>query len=216
MTETQDKNKKSKTKKPQADRSNYWAFIMYPDSAPKNWKDILTEYHLNIIVSPLHNKDINPMTEEPKKPHWHCLVLYESLKSERQVQKIVDSVHGAKPIMCESVNGSIRYMTHIDNPEKAQYKKEDITVIGSYDIDEAFTRSIDKYANIGAMIDYIEDNNITEFFMFLKYCRANNQVWFKALCDSSFLIREYITSKRNYVKDQILNGSYVGDDENDN
>lgn len=182
-------------------RTRNWAFIMYPDSAPTNWREILENFHINIIVSPLHDKDINPTTNEPKKPHWHVVLNFDSVKTIKQVEEIANSVKGTKPIKVESINGAIRYFTHIDNPEKAQYKREDITNIGSFDIDEPFKRSIDKYNTIAAMVDYIEAHNETEFFKFFLYCKNNNQEWFKALCDSSYVIREYIKSRRNFIKD---------------
>lgn len=182
-------------------KTRNWAFIMYPDSAPTNWREILTNYHINVIVSPLHDKDINPTTNEPKKAHWHVVLNFDSVKTIRQVEEIANSVNGTNPIKVESINGAIRYFTHIDNPEKAQYKREDITNIGSFDIDEPFKRSIDKYNYISEMIDFIETNNVNEFFQFMLYCKNENQEWFKALCDSSYVIREYIKSRRNYYKD---------------
>lgn len=193
MTDTTKKNKEIRTR--------IWSFIAYPDSAPSNWKDILTDFHINIVVSPLHDKDINPTTNEPKKPHWHIILIFDGVKTQSQVEAISKAVNGTIPIRVESVNGAIRYLIHIDNPEKAQYKREDILNIGSYDIDEAFRRSIDKYNTIADMLDYIEVNNINEFFQFMLYCRNENQDWFKALCDSSYVIREYIKSRRNYYKD---------------
>lgn len=41
----------------------YWAFVLYPESAPENWKDILQETGLSCCVSPLHDKDTNPTGE---------------------------------------------------------------------------------------------------------------------------------------------------------
>ncbi len=188
-------------------KTRNWAFIMYPDSAPTNWKEILTNYHINAIVSPLHDKDINPTTNEPKKAHWHVVLNFGSVKTIRQVEEIANSVNGTNPIKVESINGAIRYFTHIDNPEKAQYKREDITNIGSFDIDEPFKRSIDKYNYISEMIDFIETNDVNEFFQFMLYCKNENTEWFKALCDSSYVIREYIKSRRNYYKDLAYKNS---------
>ena len=42
-----------------------WTFIVYPESAPKNWKEVLDGYHIPWVSSPLHDKDINA-TGEPK------------------------------------------------------------------------------------------------------------------------------------------------------
>ena len=182
------------------ERTRNWGFIMYPDSAPTNWREILVDYHVNIVISPLHNNDVNA-TGEPKKPHWHVVIMFDSVKTIKQAEEISKSVNGTIPIVCQSLNGMIRYLVHKDNPEKAQYSRDDIINIGSYNIDEAFKTSIDKYNTIGAMIDYIEEHDETEFYKFMLYCKDNNQEWFRSLCDSSYVIREYIKSRRNYIKD---------------
>lgn len=188
---------------------------MYPDSAPSNWKEILEDTHVNIVISPLHDKDINPGTEEYKKPHWHVVLLFDSVKTVKQAQEISDLVCGTIPIMCQSLNGIIRYLIHIDNPEKAQYSKSDILKIGSYDIEEAFKNSVDKYLAIKDMIQFIKDNNITEYIDFMDYCSVNKfDDWFRLLCDNcSFVIQGVITSNRNKLKDQMLNGKYYDEEE---
>lgn len=42
-----------------------WAFIMYPDSMPQNYEEIITDLGLPFAISPLHDKDIDS-TGEPK------------------------------------------------------------------------------------------------------------------------------------------------------
>lgn len=37
-----------------------WAFVVYPESAPENWREILDETRMRWIESPLHDKDFNP------------------------------------------------------------------------------------------------------------------------------------------------------------
>ena len=44
-----------------------WAFIVYPDSAPADWQEILRQTGLQCVVSPLHDSDLDP-TGEPKTP----------------------------------------------------------------------------------------------------------------------------------------------------
>ncbi|KAA9252434.1 Rep family protein, partial [Streptococcus anginosus] len=50
-------------------RVRNWSWIVYPDSAPENWRSILDETGEKWIESPLHDKDINETTNEIKKPH---------------------------------------------------------------------------------------------------------------------------------------------------
>lgn len=187
---------------------------MYPDSMPKNWRDILTDFHITIIISPLHDKDINP-DGTPKKPHYHVLLIFDTVKTKKQAEEISSSVNGTNCIMCQSVNGMIRYTIHKDNPEKAQYDRKDIDVIGSYDVDEAFKNSIDRYIMIKEMIEYIKNNNVTEYIDFMEFC-ANNKFedWFKLLCDNcSFVIQGAITSNRHKLKEIAFNGKLYNDDE---
>ncbi|WP_225354628.1 Rep family protein, partial [Ligilactobacillus murinus] len=55
------------------DRARTWTFIVYPESAPENWRDLLDEYHVPWVESPLHDKDINP-DGTVKKAHWHVIL----------------------------------------------------------------------------------------------------------------------------------------------
>ena len=40
-------------------RTRNWMIIVYPDSAPERWEDILDEMHIAWACSPLHDKDVN-------------------------------------------------------------------------------------------------------------------------------------------------------------
>ncbi|MEB8657649.1 Rep family protein, partial [Staphylococcus caprae] len=47
-------------------RSKTWNLIVYPESAPEGWKELLVEDGISFVCSPLHDKDILP-TGEIKK-----------------------------------------------------------------------------------------------------------------------------------------------------
>ena len=40
-------------------RTRNWTIVVYPDSAPDNWRTILDDFHIEWIESPLHDNDIN-------------------------------------------------------------------------------------------------------------------------------------------------------------
>ena len=46
-----------KTKQPYK-RGRNWAIIVYTDSAPEDWEDIIKKEP--VVISPLHDKDVNP------------------------------------------------------------------------------------------------------------------------------------------------------------
>ena len=54
-------------------KTRSWSFIVYPESAPSNWIDILNDMHIEIIISPLHDKDTDP-DGEVKKAHYHVMI----------------------------------------------------------------------------------------------------------------------------------------------
>ena len=59
-----------------SEKGRDWTFIVYPESAPDNWRELLDDTHLRWIESPLHDKDVNE-DGEIKKPHWHILLSFE-------------------------------------------------------------------------------------------------------------------------------------------
>ena len=73
-----------------------------------------------MAISPLHNKDLNA-DGEIKKEHYHILITFKGPTSYNIVEKITKSVNGTIPQRAKSPIGIIRYFTHKDNPEKAQY-----------------------------------------------------------------------------------------------
>ena len=77
-------------------RYTYWSFVMWEESAPEHWVDILNSLQIAAAVSPLHDKDVWDYGDEevrdgkheagePKKAHWHVNLYYESLKTFEQV-----------------------------------------------------------------------------------------------------------------------------------
>ncbi len=103
-----------------ADRSSTWAFIVYPESAPKDWKKLLKLSCIACAISPLHNPD-NTGSEEEKKQHYHILLNYESLKSFDQVKSITITLNATNPIIIQNPSGYYKYMIHACNPEKEQF-----------------------------------------------------------------------------------------------
>ena len=49
------------------ERYRNWSWIVYPESAPENWRTLLDETGEKWIESPLHDRDINETTNEIKK-----------------------------------------------------------------------------------------------------------------------------------------------------
>lgn len=184
--------------KKQSTRTRNWTFIVYPESAPDNWKELLQKEFTPFAVSPLHNLDVNEGTGEIKKAHWHVLIKYKGVKTYEQVLKAIKPLNGSIPQPVANADGLIRYFVHRDNPEKAQYDIADIFSFMDVDIVSPFQTSTSRYDAISAMMDFVDEEEITEIKDLLQYARRENQEWFRYLCDNSaYIVESYIKSCRH-------------------
>lgn len=162
------------TEKRKDDRTRNWTVVVYPESAPKNWREILDDLHVPYLVSPLHDKDKNP-DGEVKKPHWHVVLLFENKKAFYQIKDIADKLNAPIPQKVESLRGMVRYLVHTDNPEKYQYDRADIENHGVDDLDKYFESASSNRAILNAIIRYIRENNITSFAKLSYYAIDNGK-----------------------------------------
>lgn len=92
--------------------------VVYPDSAPENWMDIISDMHVPCFISPLHDHDISPVGNEPEKPHYHVMFMYEREKSFDQIKEVFSSFGGVGCISIISARGYAQYLCHLGNPNK--------------------------------------------------------------------------------------------------
>lgn len=176
-------------------RTRNYACIVYPESAPECWQSILSEQFVPSFISPLHDMDLNP-TGEPKKAHYHVIIMFDSVKTSEQAKSIFDLIGGVGCTAIQSLRGYARYLCHLDNPEKAQYNQDNVVSLCGADYSGAIGLAIDKYKAIGEMIDFCEDNRVYSYSDLLKYARLNRFDWFRVLCDNgTVVIKEYLKSK---------------------
>lgn len=178
-------------------RGRNWWFVVYPESLPDNWLALLDDMHLPIFVSPLHDKDKNA-DGEPKKPHYHIILMFDGNKSFDQILDISQGkLHGTIPQRIDHLRGAVRYLIHADNPEKYQYDVKDIISLGCADLDSAMQKSATvRHYDLAAMRKYIRDNEIYSFAQFYDYCDEYNSDWAAMLDDScTMCISNYIKSR---------------------
>ena len=175
---------------------------MYPESAPKNWREYIDELHVEWVESPLHEFDTNA-TGEVKKPHWHVLLMFGGVKSYEQVCECIAPLNCPIPQRCHNAKAMVRYMAHLDNPEKFQYSTADIKAHGGVDIAELLRPSAsERYTLIREMTEYIKHEGITEFQDIMDYAAAERfDDWFPLLCDNSaYVIGQIIKSQRHRLE----------------
>lgn len=186
-------------------RTRNWTIVLYPESAPDNWRELLDDMHIEWVESPLHDKDINA-TGEFKKPHWHILLMFGGVKTYEQVFAVCECLNAPRPERCHNAKAMVRYMAHLDNPDKAQYSVSDIKSHGGVDLAEMLRpSSSERYSIIGDMISYIRQHNIIEFQDLMDYALENEfDSWFPLLCDNSaFVVGQYIKSQRHRLQPKV-------------
>lgn len=176
-------------------RTRNYATIVYTESAPLDWLDILADLHINAFVSPLHDMDLNKKTKEFKKSHYHVMVMFESVKTDIQAKAIFSQFGG---VGCEVINSTkayARYLCHLDDDDKAKYNVNDVKSFGCVNYEKIIEVEQPKEDVLIEIVDYISNHpGIT--FAFLVECARYKKGWFKALVSSgsSFFIREYMNS----------------------
>lgn len=176
-------------------RTRNFASIFYDIDNYQSFICKLDDTHIAYAVSPLHDSDLKEDgSGEIKKAHYHVVLCFSSVKTREQVSEIFKSLNCVGCEVIDSIRGYMRYLCHLDSPEKAQYSPHLVRFSG-LDYAEMCALPADRYSYIGEMMDYIDENKIRSFAELMRVSRTNRPEWFKCLCDSSALImREYIKS----------------------
>ena len=104
-----------------------------------------------------HDKDINE-DGTSKKLHWHVVVICGKREWQTTLAKRlgVGDRFVQHPLASEP-NGAVRYLTHMDNPEKAQYDRESIESNISPAELERLHQKVEKKSKDEEIEDLIED-----------------------------------------------------------
>jgi hypothetical protein len=198
-------------------RAKNYALVVYPEDLPVDlqvddkWIDAFRDLGHKLVVSPYHDKDVNPDGSK-KKPHYHVLlqggnhwVKFEELKD--LVKNDFEGKGVAVPQKCSNSDGLKRYMTHIDNPDKYQYSKDDIRCFNGADVETAYKISEEgKKLAIYDILQFVQEHEeIEDYYQLLDYAmglKANgDSTWFDILLSNSWVVERYISSRRNANKD---------------
>lgn len=176
-----------------------WTFCLYPDSAVDGWRDILDEMHLEWVESPLHDSDLNK-DGTPKKPHWHIVLMFNGNKSYNQIEEIsVKKLNGTIPFRVQNIRSMIRYLAHLDNPDKAQYSIDSVIPHGGADIANILkVRGSEKYKILMEIFDFCRSNEISEYTDLIDYSIMHNEEWIPIITEKHcFAITKYLDSLRH-------------------
>lgn len=176
-----------------------WTCILYPESCDPNFRKILNDKFMSWICSPLHDQDINELDNEKKKAHYHLILMWEGPTTYESVLAICEEIKSTIPQPVHKLPNAVKYLIHLNNPEKAQYKQSDITCSPDVNIDELFKLSkTDERLLSFEIVDFIKNQFITEYCDLVYWCRDNEKYeWYDYIKDHSFFINLIIKSQRH-------------------
>lgn len=179
-------------------RTRNFATVVYPESAPSDWVNILDSERIPALISPLHDRDINQSADKtPKKPHYHVILMFSSVKTKTQAKAVFDKIGGVGCEAVQSIRGYARYLCHLDNPDKAQYSQADVRALNGADYYGNIELTTDKYKAVKEIMMFCKENGIISFSDVLEYAMEERMDWFRVLCDSSaMIVKEYLVSLR--------------------
>lgn len=180
-------------------KKRHWAMVLYPDSAPSDWKDILQRTGLQCAISPLHDKDINA-DNTAKKAHYHIILVYEGPTTYSNVKSLCDLLNQPIPQPLDSIRGYYRYLVHKDNPEKYQYDEYKISTLNGFDISNYLDLTTTEVLSIiKELLEIINEKNIIEFQSLVDILRNDESLYsYLDVCTNKYnFLNTYITSKRH-------------------
>lgn len=138
--------------------SRNFRFVLYPEDLT-HCAALESFEKFGSYVYILHDK-CTELDGSLKKPHWHVVLM---LDSHRCIEQLCADL-GIASNYCQVINGSrvnsLRYLIHLDDPEKYQYTKNDVLgdPVGLERFEQA-TQSIDKLSEAecaAILIQFIE------------------------------------------------------------
>jgi hypothetical protein len=178
-----------------------WACVLYPESAPEGWREILQQTGLQCAISPLHDADVNADDTE-KKAHWHVILCYSGPTAFEPVKRVTDSLNAPAPQPIEQVKGYYRYLTHMDNPEKTQYDPRGIEHINGFNIRDYADMTKSEITAIKRLIQrFIFEHDLEEYWD-LMVCLDSEDVpnggdMYEVAANNTIFCTAMLSSKRN-------------------
>lgn len=178
-------------------KARSFAFVLYKDSCIENWKEEIENLHVKAIWI-YHDKDVTK-EGEPKKPHYHVMVIWDgpiSVATARNIAKHFGAANEyVELVKCKSAYA--RYMCHLDQPNKYQYGIELLQELGGVNKMDLIGEEKESKVEIAReVLSFCRENKVWYYCDIIDYCFENNEIWANLMLDIRFgrLIQDYIKS----------------------
>ena len=178
-------------------RARAWTAIVYPDSVPEGWVDILREQIIECLVSPLHDKDVLP-TGEPKKPHYHVVLSFKNPTTYAKACEVFEVIGAVVPpekeCRVKDFRQMARYLCHMDQPDKHRYPIQDVISIGSIDYQTLCMSVADEDEMLDEIFEAMDTYYLDSYPKVIRYTREHHPEW------KAIVYRKYTRQISEYAK----------------
>jgi len=178
------------------EKKRFHTFIIYPESLPDDWKEILSGFRLPMAISPLHDKDEvdeKNLTDEQKelikkgekvykKAHYHVIYVSKNPVTTDAVRKRLQRALGKDSVnlvqLVDNLFGMYEYLTHESETAKKAgkhvYDSKDIMLLNDFRIENYDALSPEEAKDISIrLVDIVVDNDIMNMRELLRYLEAH-------------------------------------------
>lgn len=192
--------------------------------SPCHNMDVITEYDVENGFKD-KQKDFPNMTLQEyksiyydvgdiKKEHFHLIVNYGNgaNKSMEQVQEdFCVPLNAMKfPKIVKSERGAVRYLCHLDHPDKAQYRIDEVRFFNGYNPRDFFDISNADCDRLNIDIINFIDNNSVEGYYELERITRKWMPWHKYVVSHSIFFT-YFFQNRNEIQNRELKEKHYDD-----
>lgn len=198
--ETQHKADKKRAGK----RARAWWGVLYPESAPEGWREMIADDLVETLISPLHDKDVLP-NGEPKKPHYHVLISFKNPTTRENAADtmerwgVVVQRHWPKPgepdsFKVKDFRQAARYLCHLDQADKHRYEISDVQSIGAIDYPALVMSATDEDAMLDEVFDAMDAYMLDSFPKVVRFTKEHHPEW------KPVVYRKYSRAIAEYAK----------------
>lgn len=178
-----------------ADKGRYFAFLVYPESAPDDWVEQLRKTHADYAISPLHTPD-----DEDSKPHYHVIYKHSNTCTLEVAQRCIpEGIPANNHVeLLHQPRNYQRYLIHLDDPEKQQFSPKEITVLNGFPLDLSRDFSHAELIQFRERcLVIIRENSIIEYSDLINYLMDSDSDLLDYAANHTIFFNTYISSLRN-------------------
>lgn len=195
----------------QGKRARGWAAVSYDDSAAPDAIDQLKDLHIEVLISPVHDQDVDG-TGNQKKPHQHILLMFPSPVPAATAKQVWDGInavpeqdkHGNMRSV-QNIQGYARYLVHMDDHDKHRYNEEDVTELGGASWKKTALSEADvKRGILSEIEEFIDAHEVTSYVRLCRYARNRRTEWLDTIRSNSYHLKAILQSMQWEIREETF------------